>query len=210
MLIGIEGCIGAGKTTLLHWLSRSYPCYPIYEQPELNPFLEDFYCEGGKRPFARHLLYSFLFLQERHLRRVLPLSEQGHLVVTDFHPLKNLVFGKVLLPARDQELLAEVYERLVMPEPYLMIYLRADEEVLLARLRKKQVRHLEQLDFTFLTQLRDAYESFFRTYPNRYITIDTSRLDYFERAQDIDMPLTALLEALGLLPSQKLRLAIEE
>ncbi len=217
MLIGIEGCIGAGKTTLLHWLSRAcacpisvkpalaHPCHSVYEEPEHNPFLEDFYSEGGKRPFARHLLYSFLFLQERHLRQILSLSAQGHLVVMDFHPLKNLIFGKILLSARDQALLTEVYESLAVPEPDVMLHLIADEEVLLARLRKKQGRHLEQLDFTFLTQLRYAYEVFFRSYPNRSITIDTSRLDYFERAQDINVPLTAILEALNQLPAEMLR-----
>jgi deoxyguanosine kinase len=196
MLIGIEGCIGSGKTTLLQWISRCYSCYPVYEEPEQNPFLEDFYREGGKRTFARHALYSFLFLQERQLRRMLPLSEQGHLVVTDFHPLKNLVFGNILLPARDQALLTEIYDRLALPEPDMMIYLRADEDILLARLRKKQRPHLEQLDFTFLTQLRDAYEAFFRTYPNRSVTIDTSRLDYFERSQEDHVSLTTLQKTL--------------
>jgi deoxyguanosine kinase len=205
MLIGIEGCIGAGKTTLLHFLSQIYPCHPLYEEPEENPFLEDFYREAEKRPVSRHMLYTSLFLQERQLRQILPLAEQGKLVVTDFHPLKNLILAKALLPACDQALLTEVYDSLSLPVPYLMIYLKADEEVLLARLRKKKHSDLPYPDFTFITQLRSAYEAFFRTYPNRFVTIDTSRLDYFERKQDINVPLDTLQEALGGLPSLKVR-----
>jgi deoxyguanosine kinase len=201
MLISIEGGIGVGKSTLVHFCSQFLQCYPVYEQPEKNPFLENFYHAQEKRDVARHLLYTFLFLQERQLRQVLPCSTRGDLVICDFHPLKNLVFAKVLLPTEDQVLLTNLYHTLRIPQPDLLIYLKADEHTILSRLRKKHDQYLDSLDFTFLTQICSAYESFFRSsYKGRCITIDNSRLDYYERSNDIHVPLNHMQEVLDILP----------
>lgn len=201
MLISIEGGIGVGKSTLVHFCSQFLQCSPVYEQPEKTPFLEDFYRAHEKRDVARHLLYTFLFLQERQLRQALPCSLRGDLVICDFHPLKNLVFAKVLLPTDDQVLLTKLYHTLRIPQPDLIIYLKADEHTILSRLRKKHDQYLDSLDFTFLTQICSAYESFFRSsYKGRCITIDNSRLDYYERSSDIHVPLNHMQEALDILP----------
>jgi deoxyguanosine kinase len=201
MLICVEGGIGVGKSTLVLFCSQFLQCSAVYEQPEQNPFLEDFYQAQEKRDMARHLLYTFLFLQERQLRQALPRSTQGDLVVCDFHPLKNLVFAKVFLPSEDQVLFTNLYHSLRIPQPDLIIYLKADEHTILSRLRKKHDQYLDSLDFTFLTQIGSAYESFFQfSYKGRYVTIDNSRLDYYERSYDIHVPLNHMQEALDILP----------
>ena len=203
MLIGIEGCIGAGKTTLTQFSSQFLTCRPVYEEPERNPFLEDFYHASEKKQLARHLLYTFLLLQERQLRSILPFSTSGELVICDFHPLKNLVFAKVLLSVRDQTLLTEIYHTLSIPQPDLLIYLKSDEHTMLSRLRKKgdPYANANSIDFTFITQMASAYETFFRSsYKGRFMTIDTSGLDYYQRSDDIHVPLQNIQEALDILP----------
>jgi deoxyguanosine kinase len=205
MFIGIEGPIGVGKSTLTHFCSQLLHCTPLYERPQRNPFLEDFYHAAKKKHLAKHLLYTFLLLQEQQWRQALPLSEQGQLVICDFHPLKNLVFTQVLLSAREQMLFADLYHGLLIPQPDLLIYLGADEHTLLSRLRKKQDHYLDSLDFTFLTQLCDAYQTFFRSYPGRFMTIDTTGLDDDQRSDDIHVPLHSMQEALTILPYIKPR-----
>ncbi len=201
MLICIEGCIGVGKTTLVEHCTRLFQCTPVYEEPERNPFLADFYQARDKGMYARSLLYTFLFLQERQLRQALPLAERGHLVLCDFHPLKNLVFARVLLEASEQARLTELYQSLSIPQPDLVIYLKADEPTILSRIRKKPDPYEPGLDFTFITQIAYAYETFFRSvYKGRTLAVDTSHLDYYERAQDLHVPLATMQEALDLAP----------
>jgi deoxyguanosine kinase len=204
MLICIEGCIGVGKTTLVEQCVRLFDCMPVYEEPARNPFLDDFYRAHDKRAYAKPLLYTFLFLQERQLRQVLPVAERGHLVVCDFHPLKNLVFARALLEASEQAQLADLYQSLCIPQPDLVIYLKADEPTILSRIRKNPDPFEGSLDLTFITQIAWAYETFFRSvYKGRALAVDTSRLDYYERAQDLHVPLETMQEALDLLPYLK-------
>jgi deoxyguanosine kinase len=202
MFIGIEGCIGAGKSTLLHTCSQFLQCHPVCEEPEQNPFLEDFYHFPDKRVFAKHLLYTSLLLQERQLRQALPFSEWGDLVIADFHPLQNLVFAKVLFSARDQALLTDLYHTLSIPQPDIIIYLKADVHTILSHLRKKPDPHayVSELDFTLLTQISSAYEAFFRAYTGRFLTIDTSHFDFHQGPHDMPAPLKSLQEVFDLLP----------
>jgi deoxyguanosine kinase len=201
MLISIEGCVGIGKTTLVEQCTRLFHCTPVYEQPERNPFLADFYQAHDKRAWAKPLLSTFLFLQERQLRQALPFAEQGHLVLCDFHPLKNLVFARALLETSEQARLADLYQGLCIPQPDLVIYLKADEPTILSRIRKKPDPFEPSLDLTFITQITWAYDTFFRSvYKGRALAVDTSRLDYYERAQDLHVPLQTMQEALDLLP----------
>jgi deoxyguanosine kinase len=176
MLISIEGCVGIGKTTLVEQCTRLFHCTPVYEQPERNPFLADFYQAHDKRAWAKPLLSTFLFLQERQLRQALPFAEQGHLVLCDFHPLKNLVFARALLETSEQARLADLYQGLCIPQPDLVIYLKADEPTILSRIRKKPDPFEPSLDLTFITQITWAYDTFFRSvYKGRALAVDTSR-----------------------------------
>src|SRR5713226_7231068 len=131
MLMSIEGCIGVGKSTLAMFCSQLLACQTVYEDVAKNPFLEDFYFAQDKSTFAKHVQYTFLFLQERQLRQAMPLSQRGKLVVCDFHPFKSLVFSKVVLPAREQEVFAALYASLCIPQPDLVVYLKADEHTIL-------------------------------------------------------------------------------
>ncbi len=94
-----------------------------------------------------------------------------------------------------------------IPQPDLLIYLKAEEPTILSRLRKRQDQQIPGLDFTYITQVCSAYDAFFRSYTGRFLAIDTSHLDYYERPQDIGVPLRSLQEALDLLSSSRPRSA---
>ena len=203
MLICIEGCLGVGKTTLVRLCAQMLPCQPLFEQAERNPFLDAFYHARDRQSLGEHVQYTFLFLQEWQLRQAQGLSQQGHLVLCDFHPLKSLVFGQVVLPEEKREPLRQRYEALAIPQPDLLIYLKAHEEAILSRVRKRHDPYRDQIDMTYILQVLHAYEVFLRTYSGAYLTIDNSYLDYVRSPQDLQVPLRQIQEYLQAQPSAR-------
>lgn len=196
MIICIEGSLGVGKTTLVRMCAQMLHCQAVYEQAHLNPFLDDFYHARDRQQLAEHVQYTFLFLQERQWRQAHALSQQGHLVLCDFHPLKSLVFGNVIVPPEKREALRERYEALSIPNPDLLIYLKAHEEAILSRVRKRHDPYRDQIDMTYVIQVLGAYEAFLRTYHGPYLSIDNSYLDYVRSPQDLQVPLGKIQEYL--------------
>jgi deoxyadenosine/deoxycytidine kinase len=98
MLICVEGPLGVGKSTLVRLLAQMFPCQTVYEDAERNPFLHEYYHlpEQERWQIAEHVQYTFLFLQDWQLRTNLALSRKETAVLTDFHPLKSLIFGKII------------------------------------------------------------------------------------------------------------------
>lgn len=203
MLVSIEGPIGVGKSTLVRICDQLLQCHPVYEDVERNPFLEEFYRSRSKRELARHVQYTFLFLQEQQLRKAQPFSEHGELVVCDFHPVKSLIFSKVILSPEEQAPLTALYGSLSIPQPDLIVYLKADEHTILSRVRKRGDPYMHQIDLTYVLQVCSAYDTFFKTYNGPFMTIDTSRLDYYARPQDVHIPLQHMQTVLNVFPYLK-------
>jgi deoxyadenosine/deoxycytidine kinase len=205
MIISIEGCLGVVKTTLVQRYAEHVPCLPLYEEITNNPFLLDFYHDQER--YAIHVQYTFLLLQERLFRSAIemagkkrsnasaPKGKQPTLasepeappVICDFHPLKSLIFASVVLPPEIRPSFNELYRCLHIPQPDLMIYLRADEHTILARLRKRNDVYRSDIDFTYITRVCTAYDQFFRTYSGPYVTIDTTHIDYVKKPQELSM-----------------------
>jgi deoxyguanosine kinase len=217
MLICIEGCLGIGKTTLVQRYSEQVPSIPLYEEVAGNPFLLDFYRDQER--YALHVQYTFLLLQERLFRsaieqsgkggnttparrskqRSLPSGTEAPTVICDFHPLKSLIFSSVVLPPEARPPFNELYRLFHIPQPDLMVYLRADEHTILARLRKRNDVYRSDIDFTYVTRVCTAYDQFFRTYQGPSVTVDTTHIDYVSRPQEI----STLLQQIPLLFSSK-------
>jgi deoxyadenosine/deoxycytidine kinase len=208
MIICIEGCPGVGKSSLVQRCAERLPCLPIYEEVQANPFLLDFY-KDPKR-YGPHVQYTFLMLQERLYRQAIeqvgkssatgdtgkaantvhigtqtaesPLST---LVLCDFHPLKSKIFSSVVLSEAHRFAFAGVYSHMTIPQPDLMVYLRADVHTILARLRKRDDAYRGDVDYSYLSQVCDAYDRFFNQYSGQYLAIDTTYIDYIERPEEM-------------------------
>jgi deoxyadenosine/deoxycytidine kinase len=213
MLICIEGCLGVGKSTLVQRVAARLPCTPFYEEIEANPFLLDFYRDP--KQYALHVQYTFFLLQARQFRAAVEHARTGRkaaieqetgqtalapgaagtTAICDFHPFKSLVFASVVLQPEERAPLTQLYHLLHMPQPDLVVYLRADEHTILARLRKRHDVYQADLDFTYVTRVCRAYETFFRTYSGPCVTIDTTHIDYVSNPQE----LSVLLQQIPLL-----------
>ena len=205
MLMSIEGCLGVGKTSLVQRSAEHVPCIPVYEDVANNPFLADFYKDQER--YALHVQYTFLFLQERLFRsaaeqagkgnqkvlthkarqRSLPKETESPTILCDFHPLKSLIFASVILSAEVRPQFNELYRLLHIPQADFIVYLRADEHTILARLRKRNDVYHSDIDFTYITRVCAAYDQFFRTYQGPHVTIDTTHIDYISNPQEMSV-----------------------
>jgi deoxyadenosine/deoxycytidine kinase len=203
MLICVEGCLGVGKSTLVQRFAEQMPCTPFYEEVAANPFLLDFYRE--QKRYALHVQYTFLLLQERQFRAATQRArgaigtsstnlentpaqkKAAATVVCDFHPLKSLVFSSVVLQPEMRTPLAQMYHLLHIPQPDLVLYLRADEHTILARLRKRNDLYRDEIDISYVARVCSAYDTFFRTYAGPVVTIDTTHIDYVQNPKEISI-----------------------
>ena len=83
--------------------------------------------------------------------------------------------------------------------PDLIVYLRADEHSILARLRKRNDVYRSDIDFTYVTRVCTTYDQFSRTHQEAYVTIDTTHIDYVSKPQEVSV----LLQQIPLLFSSE-------
>lgn len=176
--IAVEGVIGVGKTTLVKALGDRLGARMVFEQFEENPFLPDFYRDRDAFAFSTQIFFLMSrFRQQEHLA-------QGDLfastTLSDYLFDKDRVFA--LLTLRDHEL--TLYERLFdvlrvqVPRPDLVIYLRADHDVVMSRIAARGRSYELDMDPQYIRDVAKAYAQFFAQYrESPLITLDTSQLD---------------------------------
>jgi deoxyadenosine/deoxycytidine kinase len=175
-LIAFEGPIAAGKTTLAALLAAHLEGDLVLEPFEGNEFLSDFYRDRERWSLAMQL--SFLDMRREQMMEIpKPFSRT---VVADYSQWKDGIFAGMLL--RDREL--RLFERLnrvgwgSATTPDILVYLDANNDVLLSRIRSRGRPYELSIDPSYLNSLREAYE---RATPiwrdTRVIRYDTSFLN---------------------------------
>jgi len=135
--IVVEGPIGAGKTSLARRLGAHIDAQLLLEQPELNPFLSRFYQDQQR--FALQTQLFFLFQRLDKLRDLAQPDFFTRPVVADYLLEKDPLFALLTLNEDDYGLYRKIYEHLspTATPPDLVIYLQANPETLIARVRKR-------------------------------------------------------------------------
>ncbi|MBN2417681.1 2-amino-4-hydroxy-6-hydroxymethyldihydropteridine diphosphokinase [bacterium] len=177
--IAIEGVIGAGKTSMAKLLSEELNAKLIIEEPETNPYLQDFYRDPRRYAFQAQLF----FLISRY-RQLLDLPQQDLFhpyMIADFIFSKDKIFAYMNLEKRDLVL----YERIAtlmeteLPKPDLVIYLQSSTEKLLENIRKRNRKYEKHMSSDYIKRLNDAYNEFFFRYTETpLLVINTSEIDF--------------------------------
>jgi deoxyguanosine kinase len=162
--IVIEGVIGVGKTTLTRILSRTFSATSVLEPVEENPFLSDFYGDRARYAFQTQTFFALSrFKQQTTV--IEPLAGRSP-IISDYLFAKNDIFARLNLSHDELDLFNQLYRTLAerVPRPDLVVYLQADVETLMARIALRDRPFERDMDRQYITDLRDAYESFFAAY----------------------------------------------
>lgn len=185
--IAVEGPIGVGKSSLARLLSERSGAGLELEDIEANPFLKGFYRDRKELAFKTQL---FFLLSRYHRQQQLWQQELfNRLLVSDYLFAKDLIFAYLNLDDHELSLYERIYKLLEprVVKPDLVIYLQADTEVLMKRVRKRNYLFERELDLDYLERVRQGYNSFFFHYHETpLLIVNTTEIDFVENKEEAD------------------------
>ncbi len=189
--LAIEGAIGVGKTSLARRLADAFGTEPVLERPQENPFLERFY--QARARFALPTQLFFLFQRARQIQALKQSDMFRPGYVADFMLEKDTLFARVNLADDELRLYEQVYAqlRLDLPVPDQVIYLQAPVDVLMERIRKRDLGYEHLIDRAYLQDVVDAYTQFFYHYTaGPLLVVNAAEINFV----DSDKDFTVLVE----------------
>ena len=210
MYIAIEGVIGVGKTTLARLLQPAFQSALVLEVFEENPFLSDFYSDRQRYAFQTQIF--FLLSRYYQQRRSVPeILKRGDPLITDYTFAKDALFARINLIGDELDMYYRVHDALAekIPLPNLIVYLRADTNVLMQRIASHDRPYERNMEREYIDQLNHAYDAFFIENQARNVAgnvavlnLDTNELDYIRRVDDLKWVENRIRQALKQVPFQ--------
>jgi deoxyguanosine kinase len=174
--ICVEGVIGAGKTSMARLLGEHMDARVIYEKPEENPFLEDFYKDPARYAFQVQLF--FLLSRYRQQQESLQPDLFQPATVSDYLFAKDRIFAHLNL--EDRELF--LYDRIAglleqgIQKPDLVVYLQSSVDRLMANVVKRGRSYEKEMSEEYIRSLNEAYNRFFFHYNETPLLVVNSTL----------------------------------
>lgn len=193
--IAIDGPIGAGKTTVSKMLASDLDANTIFEPVDKNPFLVDFYKDRQKNAFKTQLF----FLLNRYQQQV-ELKQQdlfSKVVVCDYTFAKDLIFASINLSEDEQNLYNTVYSLLDarLPKPDVIVYLQAEPNILMQRIRKRGISYEKPISNEYLEQLTNAYNEYYFQYKETpLLIVNSNDMDIVQCGEDWENLKKAIFE----------------
>ena len=190
----VEGPVGSGKTSLAKRISEHVNGKLILEEPERNPFLENFYKDPRSNALPTEL--SFLFQRSKLLENINQEELFSSTNVTDFLFDKDQIFIEMNLTQEEIELFNKVKDSLSVkpPEPDLVIYLQAPVDVLMTIINMISPSIDTLIDKAYLEKLADAYANFFYYYESSpLLVVNAESIDPIHNDDHFQMLFTELV-----------------
>ncbi len=184
--MAIDGPIGVGKSSLAKLLCERLAGTPVFEKVEENPFLADFYKDAKGSAFQTQIF--FLISRYKQLTGH-ALGNPASVMVCDYLFERDLVFAKLNLNEHEYQMYMEIYSLLKekIPAPDLIVYLQADTDSLMKRIKKRQRVIEKGVTRKYIEKVNTAFNDFFFNYkPGPLLIINTSQIDFVNNEGDLD------------------------
>ena len=185
--IAIEGVIGVGKTSLARILAERLNAELLLEDASGNPFLSDFYKDRKRFAFPAQLY--FLLSRFQQLQGLIERDLFIERIIADYIFDKDALFASVTLTDREMALyekMAAVLKRDVA-KPDLVIYLQASTPVIMKRIKKRNTAIEKPIDFDYIDELNEAYNSFFFHYADvPLLVVKTDNVNFIDNPQHLE------------------------
>ncbi len=161
-LICVAGAVGAGKTTLARKLGKALGAKVLEEEVSGNELLEAFY----RDPAQYALPVQGKFLLSRFCQLRTDCWEKEGIVVTDYIFDKDRLFAELNLKGKELEIYRGLWEAVKdrVRRPGVVIYLQAQPQLLLERVRQRNRSFERGIELAYLQQLTKGYEKLFSGY----------------------------------------------
>ena len=185
--IVIEGPIGVGKTSLAQLLAKELNARLFLERVEDNPFLTRFYQD--RHQFAFQTQIFFLLSRYRQLETLKQQDLFSIVTLSDYFMPKDRIFAALNLEPDELALYEQIYTLLNprLPKPDLVIYLQAETDVLMQRIKQRGREYENGMAWDYLTALNQAYNDFFFYYNDTsLLVVQTSEIDFVKSRADLE------------------------
>lgn len=184
--IAVDGPIGVGKTTFSRLLADRIEGHLVLEEASANPFLKEFY--RNRQRFAFQTQVFFLLSRYAQQRELLEYDLFMKRVVADYTFEKDFLFASVNLSEPELAIYRQISGLLQknLPKPDLVVFLTASVEVLLDRIRRRDLDFERSIDADYLEQVVEAYNyHFFHYNATPLLVIKTDQLDFVENSKHL-------------------------
>lgn len=190
LFVSVEGPIGAGKTSLTQLLSKQYNLVMVKEIVDENPFLSKFY--GNIEEYAFQTEMFFLCNRLKQLEDIqLHYINNNVSIVSDYHIFKNKLFANINLNEDKLSKYDQIFDVLMsdLPQPNVVIYIRASLETLLSRISKRGRVFEMSMDPRYLERLIEEYDRYIDVFKELFphipvIELNGDEIDYVQNLHD--------------------------
>jgi deoxyadenosine/deoxycytidine kinase len=165
----------------------------LLEHPEQNPFLARFYQDMERYALPTQLF--FLFQRFNQLRELTQMDMFSQVTVADFLLDKDPLFARLTLSNDELHLYQQIYATLApqAPRPDLVIYLQAQTETLVERVRRRGAEFERPISETYIALVADSYNRFFYHHTGTPVLIvNSERLNFVDRPADFGLLLARI------------------
>ena len=185
MYIAIAGNIGSGKTTLTQMLTERYRAKAYLEEVD-NPYIGDFYEDMNR--WAFNLQICFLGSRIQQTMDMLRENSSGYIfqdrtIYEDAHIFAGNLHEMGLMTGRDFETYMKLFRLFttVIPQPDLLIYLKADVSTLIHQIHKRGREYEMNIDENYLRRLNDKYNDWIdHIYQGEVLVVNKDTEDFVD------------------------------